>query len=502
MVLRRLPSAGVLVASVVLVACVLWASSVAVNASTLRGQVEQRVVWLRALALGTESLERRSAIATEMRQSAQLEPPALSALDVWATATDLNDPAVLGATRTLTAAIRAQTGALSESLGSMWTSFNFMVGLLALLVAAALVLLVRSERTARALRESELETRRLSAVLLEDQHRHFREVLNLLPDGVLVMRGAELVFTNQVAASLVDSAHLRSLAVPRSAAADLPVVVSGARKVLNVSPPHDVVFDGAAATLYVFRDVTQARELELRVRLNDRLVAVGTLAAGVAHEINSPLAAALSSIGSAQDVLSAGTALSADDRRELDECLVDAKEGAARVATITRDLSGFMRSSEDVVEVVDLENVLTSTLNLLRGQLNRIEVVRRFHRAGFVRGNQARLAQVIVNLAVNAAQACQDRVGARLEVSARRVGERTLISFSDNGPGIPPEIQERIFDPFFTTKAPGQGTGLGLYISHNLVKGMGGELSVESAVGATTFVVSLEADASAAPQVA
>jgi signal transduction histidine kinase/DNA-binding response OmpR family regulator len=247
----------------------------------------------------------------------------------------------------------------------------------------------------------------------------------------------------------------------------------------------------------VKRALQDSERLQVSLAQSDRLASLGALAAGVAHEINNPLAYVLSNITYATDELRTGGAHL--DRARLDETIAalgEAFDGAQRVRRIVRDLKMFSRPENEGVAKVNVEQVLESTINMANNEIrHRAQLVREFAGVPPIDANDSRLGQVFLNLLVNAAQAIPEghasqneiRVTTRLDPRGR-----VRVDVKDSGSGIPAEILGRIFDPFFTTKPVGVGTGLGLAICHGLITGLGGEISVESTVGrGTTFSVYL-----------
>jgi PAS domain S-box-containing protein len=241
----------------------------------------------------------------------------------------------------------------------------------------------------------------------------------------------------------------------------------------------------------VARDVTDKKHTEMQLMLADRMASVGTLAAGVAHEINNPLAAVIANL----DLAGEDVARLADRPPELAEELGEARSAAERVREIVRDLKIFSRANEERRGPVDIERVLDSTIRMAWNELrHRARLVKQYGRVPRVDGNESRLGQVFLNLIVNAIQAIPE---GNYEAHAIRVataldGGRAIVTIADTGGGIPPHVQRRLFTPFFTTKPVGVGTGLGLAISHRIVTGMGGEISFESEAGrGTTFRVAL-----------
>ncbi len=251
------------------------------------------------------------------------------------------------------------------------------------------------------------------------------------------------------------------------------------------------------AVLSISGDITEKRTLESQLMVNDRMASVGTLAAGVAHEINNPLAAVIANL----DYVLEGLANTSDpsDALTLEEIpgpLADAREAAHRVRVIVRDLKVFSRSpTEDATGPVDVKATMESSVGMAWNEIrHRASLVKEYGSIPPVEANEARLGQVFLNLLVNAAQAMPEGKADRSEIriATRLEGAQVIIEVSDTGAGIPPEIIGRIFDAFFTTKDVGAGTGLGLAISRRIVTDMGGTLTVESKVGyGTTFRVAL-----------
>jgi PAS domain S-box-containing protein len=252
---------------------------------------------------------------------------------------------------------------------------------------------------------------------------------------------------------------------------------------------------GEARELVVIQDVTQQSLMQARLRLTDRLSSLGTMAAGVAHEINNPLAFVLANLNVVKGELAAMPEVPGIDVEDLRAAVSEALEGAERVRQIVSSLKPFARVDEHQRVQCDIGRILDASLNMARNELrHRALVVKDLQPVGPVFANEARLGQVFLNLLINAAQAMPDgRVTEnRVTVTTRQEGDQVLIAVKDNGTGIPPELLSRIFDAFFSTKQIGEGTGLGLFISQGIVKDAGGTLSVTSTVGVgTTFEVRL-----------
>jgi PAS domain S-box-containing protein len=287
---------------------------------------------------------------------------------------------------------------------------------------------------------------------------------------------------------------------------------------------------GGALThaIVVSHDSAERRQSQARLLLTDRMVSIGTLAAGVAHEINNPLAFLLTNLNFAADKLAAlehgeaagssgprlapqgapgkegGSAASmglapqgAPDKEggfaasvglaDVRAAVVEAQVGAERVRDLVRDLRTFSRGDDGARAPVNVERVLESSIKMAWNEIrHRARLVRQYGGVPQVAAEAARLGQVFLNLILNAVQAIPEgdvqrneiRVTTRVDAEGRVVAE-----VRDSGEGMPAAVQQRLFEPFFTTKPVGVGTGLGLYICHHIVTDFGGAIQVESAPG-------------------
>ena len=227
-----------------------------------------------------------------------------------------------------------------------------------------------------------------------------------------------------------------------------------------------------------------------RMLVADRLLSVGTLASGVAHEINNPLAVTMANLEFALDELYGKER--APDLVEMAQALREALEGARRVGGIVKELRTFARTSNgEMRKPVSVATIVERALVLAASEIkHRARVVRDLSAVPKVEADEQQLGQIIVNLLTNAAQAIPEGSATGNEIRVRTAveGGRVMIEVKDTGVGIPRENLRRIFDPFFTTKPPGQGTGLGLTVCHNLVTAIGGEIGIESTPGQGTTV--------------
>jgi two-component system, cell cycle sensor histidine kinase and response regulator CckA len=288
-----------------------------------------------------------------------------------------------------------------------------------------------------------------------------------------------------------DAAHARVLAGDHSVYEWQLRVQGDVRFMQTSASPLRDARGQVVGAVRVSRDVTEARKMHEQLLLSERMTSMGTLAAGVAHEINNPLAATMANLEFA--------------RRELEplkdrvpnlgeslEALKDASETAERVRLIVRDLKVFSRADEERRSPVDVRLVLESAVRMVWNEIrHRATLQRKYADAPPVLANEARLGQVFLNLLVNAAQAIPeghaDTNVIGLRVATDPAG-RVVIEVRDTGAGIPPEVRDHVFEPFFTTKPVGVGTGLGLAICQRIVAELGGEIGLDSEVGQGTTV--------------
>ncbi len=245
-------------------------------------------------------------------------------------------------------------------------------------------------------------------------------------------------------------------------------------------------------------------ELQAHLLFADRMASIGTLAAGVAHEINNPLACVAANLTFAVEKLDeavsdpAGVAQPpalVDAVRESLRALREAALGADRVSRIVNDLKTFSRTGKERRAPLDVVKVLRAALNIASNEIKRRALlVQEIEDLPPVVANEHRLGQVFLSLLINATQAIPEGSANRntIRVSARLQGPWIAVEVQDTGCGMTPEVMARIFDPFFTTKPTGVGTGLSLFICHGIVASLGGEVSARSEPGkGSTFRVLL-----------
>ncbi len=244
------------------------------------------------------------------------------------------------------------------------------------------------------------------------------------------------------------------------------------------------------------RELAELKEAQANLVHSEKMAALGQLVAGVAHEVNNPIAFVTSNVHSLKpmlnDALAAFQALAAAVEASGDEELkamipeirkrfdldfieedrealfASSLNGLNRVKTLVEDLREFSRVDQAERKAVEIAECLESTLTLARGKTrNGIEIVREIAELPPLECYPAELNQVFLNLVLNAVDAMGGR--GKLTVRAYAEGENQIVEIADTGPGIPVEIREKIFEPFFTTKSAGEGTGLGLAISHKII---------------------------------
>jgi two-component system NtrC family sensor kinase len=237
----------------------------------------------------------------------------------------------------------------------------------------------------------------------------------------------------------------------------------------------------------------QMNQLNAQLVQSDKLAALGKMAAGIAHEINNPLAVIGEKAGWMKDLLDEEEFQGSDNLREYAAALAKIEEHVDRARKITHNMLGFARRMEPHLDDVDVNNVLDQTIELLanHARINNIRIEKQYGPdLPVIASDQSQLQQVFMNLINNAIDAIgQDGV---IKVQSVLENPHILIRICDDGPGITKEQLRRIFDPFFTTKAAGQGTGLGLSISYSIIEKMGGTIQADSEPGqGATFTIRL-----------
>jgi PAS domain S-box-containing protein len=351
----------------------------------------------------------------------------------------------------------------------------------------------------------DLTHRRERDAALANAHAEFRQVLSALPDGVAVLRDGKLYFANPAFLSMLgrdersaigraytDFVHpsdRESFETEGGVRATRLRFVrpDGTVRFAEVSPSGAISFEGRAATILVSHDTTERRVAQEQLARAEKLSAIGSLAAGVAHEVNNPLAYLILNL----ELLRESTADGAI--RPDPSLLEEALDGAKRIRSIVSELREFSGSdAPGPLEPVLVERAATSALNIVQNEIRHRARLVRDHEPGlFALARDGELVQVLVNVLVNAAQAIPEQDGRehfiRVVTKASPKGDARIV-ISDTGSGISSELLPRVFDPFATSKPRGEGSGLGLAISKRIIEEFGGRIAVESSEGGGTTV--------------
>ena len=397
----------------------------------------------------------------------------------------------------------AVTG-LSFVVRAAWWQTGWFRGLVAggILLAIAVATSWR-QRSALRRRTRQLNERSAASV---------RALLELIPDLISVHRAGKVIYCNlaarrlygfeaeQAVVGLGDRVHADDRAWAAAMTQDLgaqggqpkmtELRVRDADGHWRICEVSGVWMELAGAHVLVFsgRDVTERHELRAQLLVSDRMASLGTLAAGVAHEINNPLAYVLGNLQVMTEVLERP----GNTCGELAGAVGNASDGAERVRKIVQGLRSFSRAEEEQRVKLDVAEVLRASIRLTANEVrHRAQLVCELGTTPPVMADDGRLTQVFINLIVNAAHAIPDgnADGNRITVRTRtdELG-RAVIEIEDTGCGMALDVQARVFDPFYTTKAIGGGTGLGLSICHGIVTALGGQIEVVSVVGQGTRV--------------
>jgi signal transduction histidine kinase len=322
---------------------------------------------------------------------------------------------------------------------------------------------------------------------------------------------------------------LTALADTREVGKDIPFILvsgtigeTGAVNAMKAGAQDYVLKDSLGRLpLAVEREVREAevraarRRMSEQLAISERMASAGMLAAGVAHEINNPLAVVLANLdfvtGLVAQLMVDARSLDASAReihgneaarrfgerlKDINEPLRDAHEAGERIRRIVRDVKLFARPQGEERSAVDVKSVIESSIRMAGNEIrHRAQLIKEYSDVPMVESNESRLGQILLNLLVNAAQSMPEGRASRNEIRVvTKMGEsgRVVVEVHDTGTGIPKEILGRIFDPFFTTKPVGVGTGLGLSLCYRMVTDLGGDIAVESEVGkGTVFRVTL-----------
>ena len=372
---------------------------------------------------------------------------------------------------------------------------------------------------------TDISERAQTIEMLRRSEERFRTLSENSPDGILIHRGEQIIYANPAMARLLGydgPQELYSITVAdfvrdediaclpsRIASADPKTSITSFREhplrrkdgsLVSVESAHYTgIYANQAAVISLSRDITARKELQFKTMQLDRMLAAGTLAAGIGHEINNPLAfvsghldLALAEIKDSLALIDdqpPGEALGAEQRQSLGDSLRDiqhslevARRGSTRIREIVESLRLFTREEFESPYPVALIEVLESAIQMLGDELpENTRILRDYQTHSPIIGYESGLGQVLLNLLINAAQALRDTQGAReIHLATYQTPDAVVVEVRDTGAGIDPAKIPHIFEPFFTTKSPEVGTGLGLTISRKLMERMGGTMEVDS----------------------
>ena len=259
---------------------------------------------------------------------------------------------------------------------------------------------------------------------------------------------------------------------------------------VTITPSRD------ARRVMLIRDVSKQRELQQRMIQTDRLAAIGTLAAGVAHEINNPLTYMTCNAHMLLELFAGvGDRISADQLAEARALLEEIVEGSKQVAGIVKDFATLAREPTSDRGPTDLGPILKTSLKIASSHIGKkARVSCDLGVLPAVAAAAPHLGQVFLNLLINAAQAIPKPGGDdhEIRIRARVRDDMVRVEIEDTGSGIPEHVRHRIFDPFFTTKPFGEGSGLGLWICHGIVRSVGGTIEAHAGAGSRGTCIVME----------
>jgi two-component system NtrC family sensor kinase len=289
-----------------------------------------------------------------------------------------------------------------------------------------------------------------------------------------------LVISGDVEADMAELFATRNVQIAITAAGVIAIIIT-------------TVFTTRLMIRQLVQAETRMKEMDAQLVQSDKLASLGKLAAGVAHEINNPLAVILQKTGWLQDLLEEEEFQKSANGEEFRTSVKKIEEHVERARKVVHNMLGYARRMEPRLEDIDVNQTINQTVDILENfaRTNNIDI--QTDLAGnlpITAGDQAQLQQVILNLVNNAI----DAIGkdGTVSIKSSRDPSHITVVIADSGPGIPESMQKKIFDPFFTTKSTGKGTGLGLWISYNIIEKMGGKLSLQSREGqGAAFTITL-----------
>jgi PAS domain S-box-containing protein len=346
-------------------------------------------------------------------------------------------------------------------------------------------------------------------VAMQEALRESEELLRTLaetsPDSITMYSEGRYVYANPVAMRIIGVKNEEELARhdPRKTIGDhrRDELIARGKRILagQVEPPMEVrreidgresilevssrraTWAGKPALINYSRDITERKQLQARLMQQDRLAAVGTLAAGLGHEINNPLTYVSFHLEKLKQLVRERAST------EEMEILAQIGEGTARMKAVISDLLFLTRATEAPQAHVDVRQIISSTLSLVRtGSKATTRIETELPETSALLAHPSRLGQVFLNVILNALEAIAGRADGVVRVNLSETADSLVVEVGDNGAGMSSELQQRVFDPFYTTKPA--GTGLGLSISRAIVEAHRGQIAIESQVDVGTTV--------------
>ena len=332
----------------------------------------------------------------------------------------------------------------------------------------------------RILAESKLNTRLFGGrtTVIEQENRHGRK---LLYAGSWLKNDKWLLVISQ-------DPHEQMSGLFMARNVEIVIIISGILAIILAT-----IFTTRLTVSRLRQSDSRMNELNAELIQSDKLAAIGKMAAGVAHEINNPLAVILQKTGWMEDLLYDENFQNAKSLEEYKESIKIIEEYVERARKVVHNMLGYARKMEPHLEDVDVNGTINQTIDMLENyaRTNSIDIQTELDPdLPIIAGNEAQLQQVFMNLISNAI----DAIGKNglIKVKSSRTDSDIAVSIIDDGPGIPRDQQKKVFDPFFTTKEAGKGTGLGLWVIYEIIKSMGGTITIKSEVEkGTTFVVNI-----------
>lgn len=243
----------------------------------------------------------------------------------------------------------------------------------------------------------------------------------------------------------------------------------------------EIIYEGKQAILEIFHDITDRKRIDAQLVQSDRMASMGMLAAGVAHEINNPLAYTLLNLENLDEILN--KIEQNNNTKEAKEYLASSINGIDKVSKIVKNLSTFSRTKNSDIDIINVNESIEVALSMAFNEIKyKTKIAKDFTIDSYILANEGKLAQVFLNIILNASYSInsgdvQDNL---ISIKTWQNNNEIFISIQDTGCGISEENQKTIFNPFFTTKPTGLGTGLGLSITEGIIHSFGGSIDVQS----------------------